>query len=261
MRARNYGAKIGVWARREEVVEKIRAEDSLADAVSTSLTEIVSGADLVVCAMPVDVMAGCLAKIDCFSKGALVTDVGSVKSPVVREMVPLVEERGGRFLGGHPMAGSEQAGWEYADPELFSGAAVILTPDESTDSGDLSRLTEFWECMGACVSAVSPEDHDRIVAGISHLPHLVAAALVRRVLGEDVAIGSFSGGGFRDTTRVAMGPAEMWSGILASNAEAVSVRLDGLIRELEIWKQALDGLDREGLQRFLSEACLLRESL
>lgn len=228
---------------------------------STDIEEVVEGADLVILAMPVDVMAECISKIEAFSEDALVTDVGSVKGLLETEVAPLVRERGGRFIGGHPMAGSDQVGMAHADPDLFEGAAVILTPESSEDPAGVNRLKLFWAGVGAEVSILSAEDHDRVVAGISHLPHLVAAALVRTVLGKDSDSGKFSGGGFRDTTRVARGPEAMWSGILSSNASAISSQLGELISELEIWKQALDGLDREDLQRFLSEARTLRESL
>lgn len=231
------------------------------DVATLDIQEAVEGADLVVLAMPVDVMADCVCQINAFAADALVTDVGSVKRMVVDEIEPLVTKRGGRFLGGHPMAGSDQAGLKHADPGLFVDAAVILTPGPSASPRDVERLTLFWQSLGAKVSSLSADVHDEIVAGISHLPHLVAAALVRTVLGKGPEAGKYSGGGFRDTTRVARGPETMWAGILAGNASAISNQLEELIRELENWKQALDALDREGLQRFLSDARGLRDAL
>lgn len=229
------------------------------------MSDAVANADLVVLAMPTGVMAEVVSSIrsESLKDGVLFTDVGSVKGSVMNDVAPVVKEMGGDFIGSHPMAGSENTGLEHAEANLFDSAPVMLTPceEDNSGSGSLQRLTIFWKALGGVVSVRSAEDHDRIVASISHLPHLVAAALVRSVLGEDAGVAAFSGGGFRDTTRVAGGPEEMWSGILTDNREAVSARLEKLINELESWKEALDGLDRDQLRAFLSEARVLRKSL
>jgi len=161
------------------------------------------------------------------------------------------------------MAGSEKKGLAFADSSLFEKAAVILTPADGTGPDDLflRRLTDFWEALGAIVTRLSPGRHDELVGAISHLPHLVAAALARSVLSRVPEAAPLSGGGFRDTTRVAGGPEGMWAGILSDNHLAVSGQLGELIRELEMWKEALDTLDRERLLSFLSEARALRGSL
>jgi len=246
-------------------VEELRRSQGLVDFASDKVNETIEGADCVILAMPTGFMGEVVAQMDAFPAGqrVLVTDVGSVKAPVVREIGPLVEARGGHFLGSHPMAGSEKKGLCYADASLFEGAAVILTPPGAVeDQGeDLRNLTAFWESLGGVISILTPEKHDELVAAISHLPHLVAAALVRAVLSREPGAGSLSGGGFRDTTRVAGGPEEMWTGILTDNREAVSRQLGQFIRELESWKEALDVLDRDRLLSFLSEARRLRETL
>ena len=260
MRKRSIESEIRVWARRQEVVDQLLAGPDRIDLASTHLAEISEKADLVVLAMPTGAMAACIEQVESFRAGALVTDVGSVKAPVVEEIEPLVRERGGFFVGGHPMAGSDRMGMEHADADLYEKAAVILTPSNSAREEDVIRLSRFWESVGAKVSRMGAEEHDRTVAGISHLPHLLAAALVRSVMSKDPRIAEYSGGGFRDTTRVAAGPPEMWSHILADNSAAVSEALDDTVKELESWKAALDALDREALQSFLSEARALRES-
>lgn len=245
-------------------MEYLRSIDGLVDLATDDLNEVVTGADLVVLAMPTGAMAGVVEQVKSFDGGAagvVVTDVGSVKQPVVAEVAPLVDARGGRFLGSHPMAGSEKAGVEYAEAELFDGAAVILTPDEKTNGRTEAQLRTFWELLGARVSSMDATGHDRMVAAVSHLPHLVAASLVRVVMGDGSNAADYSGGGFRDTTRVSAGPEAMWAGILADNHEAVSGKLGELIEELQTWKDALDSLDRESLLRFLSEARQMRETL
>jgi prephenate dehydrogenase len=253
------------WARREEVREQLRADESAIDLVCGEINEAVSGADLVILAMPTGFMAEVVSSIDdrVLHESSLVTDVGSVKGAVMDEVAPLVVAKGGTFFGSHPMAGSEKKGLDFAEKDLFQGATVILTPYEDAESStdSESRLTRFWESLGGRVFVRDAETHDRIVAAISHLPHLVAAALARSVLSDSPEAAPFSGGGFRDTTRVAGGPEEMWSGILADNHAAVSQRLGKLIQDLEIWKEALDTLDRDQLRGFLSEARELREAL
>jgi len=258
-------AEVRAWARRDAVIDLLREGEGLGERATSDIQKAVDGANLVVLAMPTGAMAGMVELLDHFPTGeeVLVTDVGSVKGPVESDVGALVRAKGARFIGSHPMAGSEKAGLEFADGELFQDAPVILTPS----SGDpdeahwVDRLSRFWESLGARVSRMSAEEHDQLVASISHLPHLVAAALVRMVLSANPDAGDFSGGGFRDTTRVSAGPEEMWAGILADNREAVSGQLSELIKELESWKEALDTLDRERLCGFLSQARKLRESL
>ena len=246
---------------------ELQAESGLVDFASENVNEAIKGADCIILAMPTGYMRGVVEQMDPFPAGSavLVTDVGSVKAPVVNEIGPLVRARGGRFIGSHPMAGSEKKGLQYADPALFEKAAVVLTPEKKAEgdrSGDsLARLTAFWESLGGIVTILSPERHDELVAAISHLPHLVAAALARSVLSREPESGALSGGGFRDTTRVCGGPEEMWAGILSDNRKAVARQLGEFIGELESWKEALDSLDRDRLLRFLSEARQLRETL
>ena len=254
---------MSAWARRSGAVAELRAGSGLVDFASENVNEAINGADCIILAMPTGYMRGVVEQMDPFPAGGdvLVTDVGSVKAPVVDEIGPLVRARGGRFIGSHPMAGSEKKGLQYADPALFEKAAVILTPDGAGRDDLLRRLIVFWEGLGGIVTTLKPERHDELVAAISHLPHLVAAALARSVLSREPEAAPLSGGGFRDTTRISGGPEEMWTDILSDNREAVSGQLGEFIHELESWKEALDSLDRDRLLRFLSEARQLRETL
>ena len=265
IRAKHPGIRLSAWARRPEAVAELLAVPGLVELASTDVNESIAGADCLILAMPTGNMAEVVAQMAPFPAGSqvLVTDVGSVKAPVVREIGPLVSERGGIFIGSHPMAGSEKKGLAFADASLFEKAAVILTPGDEIESGhpSLRCLTLFWEDLGGIVTLLDPARHDELVGAISHLPHLVAAALARSVLSRVPEAAPLSGGGFRDTTRVAGGPGEMWAGILADNHLAVSEQLGELIRELEMWKEALDTLDRDRLLSFLSEARSLRGSL
>jgi len=246
-------------------VAELLAESGLVEVASTDVNEAIAGADCLILAMPTGNMAEVVGQMTAFPAGSnvLVTDVGSVKAPVVEEIAPLVAARGGVFIGSHPMAGSEKKGLSFADASLFEKAAVILTPTDGTAAGDadLRRLRDFWETLGGIVTLLTPERHDELVGAISHLPHLVASALARSVLSRVPEAAPLSGGGFRDTTRVAGGPEGMWAGILSDNHLAVSGQLGELIRELEMWKEALDTLDKDRLLSFLSEARTLRGTL
>ena len=263
VRARFPETELHSWARRPGAVEQLQGFPGLVDCATDDLEKAIEGADLVILAMPTGAMASVVGRVRSFSRAGekvIVTDVGSVKQPVVEEIGPLVTKREGIFLGSHPMAGSEKTGLEFADEDLLEEAAVILTPEACSDRAVEEKLKQFWELLGARVSSMDAGEHDRMVASISHLPHLVAASLVRVVMGEGDYV-RYSGGGFRDTTRVSAGPEDMWAGILADNHEAVSKKLGDLIEELQTWKGALDSLDRESLLRFLSEARKLREAL
>lgn len=256
--------EVKAWARRPEVVAFLKENEQLGQGACESLDEAVDGADCVVLAMPTGAMASVVDQVERFSDeiGVLVTDVGSVKGPVENEVGALVRAKGAQFIGSHPMAGSEKAGIEYADAALFEGAPVILTPrSEIGTGGFVEKLVQLWESVGSQVSTMSAESHDELVASISHLPHLVASALVRQVMIERPDAGGYCGGGFRDTTRVAAGLEDMWTGILADNRDAVSLQLGKFVEELSQWKEALDSLDRDELRRFLSEARELRKSL
>lgn len=265
MRAKCPEVRLSAWTRRPEAAATLLAQPGLVECASTEVNEAIADADCIILAMPTGNMAEIVARMNPFPAGAtvLVTDVGSVKTTVMREIAPLVASRGGVFIGSHPMAGSEKKGISFAEATLFEEAAVILTPDQETkpDAISLGRLRDFWESLGGVVSLLSPERHDELVGAISHLPHLVASALARSVLGRVPEAAPLSGGGFRDTTRVAGGPEAMWAGILSDNHLAVSAQLGELIRELEMWKETLDTLDRDRLLRFLSEARALRETL
>ena len=258
-------ARLTAWARRDEVILLLRDTEALGNRATGDISKAVEGADLIVLAMPTGAMADVIEQLDDFSVGSdvLVTDVGSVKGPVESKVGALVRRKGANFIGSHPMAGSEKTGLEFADGELFQDAPVILTPSigNEAEGASVNRLREFWEGVGARVSQMSVGEHDRLVASISHLPHLLAAALVRVVLGQTPEAGTFSGGGFRDTTRGSAGPEEMWTGILSDNSEAVSSQLGAFIEELESWKHALDTLDSNQLRAFLSQARKLRELL
>ena len=258
------GVTVSLWARRADAVVEASALD-VADRVTSSLTEAVAGADTVILCVPVGAMPGLVSQIlPALSPDALVTDVGSVKEPVCRELEPMLRGRA-QFIGSHPMAGSEKAGIAAAKADLFQSAVCILTPQEGLTSPiAIERATVFWESMGCRVRHLAPSVHDQVCALISHLPHLSAAALVNTVESACPEAFGFCGTGFRDSTRIAAGLPAMWTEILLSNKAAL---VEGLRRFISILENTADQLERadstaeEVIHHFLAQAKIRRESL
>ena len=233
------GFDVAVWARRAEVVADLEKR-AFAETASTDFAAIVRDADIVVLAVPIGVMAVVARQIaPLVTPGAVITDVGSVKGPVVDELSAIFAQRG-RFVGSHPMAGSEQTGLEASRAGLFDGAPCIVTPDARTDAAAVATIRSFWEALGGRVLELSPAAHDEIVALVSHFPHLLAAMLVNLVAERNAAAFDFAGPGFRDTTRVASGPPEMWAEILRCNRAAVRASVEAMIEKLREIATLLD---------------------
>ncbi len=252
------GFRVAAWARRSEAVAEMQRL-ALADRVSTNLAETVADADLVVLCVPIGAMAELARQIvAAIAPGAVVTDVGSVKAPVVEE-VGAVFSRRGRFVGSHPMAGSEQTGIAAASADLFDGAACIVTPVENSDAGAVAMVRGFWESLGCRVLETSPARHDEIVALVSHFPHLLAAMLVNVVAEQNADAFEFSGPGFRDITRVASGPPAMWAEILRSNHVAVRKSAEAMIEKLRGIATLLD--HDASMTEFLTHAKAQRDRL
>ena len=248
-----------VWARREDALQGI-ASRGLADHASSCADEMAREADLVILALPIQHMPGIVQRVKKFAPGALVTDVGSTKGSVIDELAGPVADRGGLFLGSHPMAGSEKTGIEHASSDLFLGATIVVTPvSVRPDSPEVIALQEFWAALGGNIVLMDPKRHDEVAAAVSHLPHMLAAALVKSTLSDrGPEFGQLTASGFRDSTRIAGGDPDMWTEILIDNRAAVRCELDRYTAELDNWKQALDELDNEALRGFLSTARNLR---
>jgi prephenate dehydrogenase len=221
-----------------------------ADEAVTRLADGVRGADAVVLAVPVaDIAAVGRKAWPHLKPGALLTDVGSVKGPIVRALDGLT--RGGRdaggFVGAHPMCGSEKSGIENARPDLYRGAVCALTPTGKTPRAALEAARELWTAAGCRVLRFSPEEHDRRVAVVSHLPHLIAQALVLTAARDGRRSGDLAAGSFRDVTRVAGADPDLWADIFAMNHPAVKAAAGAFQAALS--RLLKDGPSRAALAR------------
>ena len=249
-RQRGVAGQVAGFVRRAESVGECLVAGAV-DAATQDLAEAVGGSALVILCTPVGDMADMAARLKPhLAADAVVTDVGSVKASVVRA----VEEVLPRFVGSHPLCGSEKAGVGHARGDLFEGAACAVTPTGQSDAEAVEMVSGFWTALGGKVVSLTAEDHDAIVARTSHLPHVVASALVNAVLARPrTGESMFLGTGFRDTTRLASGSPSMWRDIALTNAEAIARSIDELQVELEQLKTALGAKDAEALEKFFAE--------
>ncbi len=251
-------ATLRLWARRESAEAGIRARGIQADFF-TDAAAAAAGASLIILCTPVETMATLAEQITQgqLADDCLITDVGSVKGSVVRALHPIL---GSRFIGSHPMAGSEKTGIEVARADLFQNATCLLTP-VGQENTELPRLENFWQALGCRVLEMSPEEHDEKVARISHLPHMMAAVTTLAALRTDPTAVACVANGFRDTTRVAGGDPGLWTGIALENRPALVAQLRAASDTLTELLEILDKPDEEELRRFLAEAQSLRRTV
>jgi prephenate dehydrogenase len=257
-RARGIATEIVGVGRDAARLEAARRDGAL-DLITTDLGEGVRDADVVVLGAPVLAILTLLESLARVSgPETIVTDVGSTKA----EIVAAASRLGVRFVGSHPMAGSERSGYAHARVDLFDGATVIVTPTETSDAADVKTIAALWEGVGAGrVVTLAPETHDRAVAAISHLPHLAAFALVDAVARFEPGAFDLAARGFKDTTRIAAADPVMWEEIFLANRDALAAGL-------AVFREALDDLarlvadgDGEALRATIARIKARREAL
>jgi len=268
------GGSIGLALRKRrlavQVVGHVRRTSAIAecekagavDQADTDLRRTVEGADLVILCTPIAQMAPLTVEmLPALERGALVTDVGSVKGSVVAELEPIVTVSGAQFIGSHPMAGAEKMGVVNARADLFEKAICVITPRNSAPPELVGRLEEFWKSIGGIPLRLTPEDHDDLVSRSSHLPHVVAAELANYILSpihpKEQAM--LCANGFRDTTRIASGSPEMWRDICLANRKNLTRVLGVFIEDLQEFQHALDNGDVKTIQEFFAQARERRE--
>lgn len=267
------GGSVGLALRRHGVTvvafdrDRTRLERAVAigavDDLAASAGATAEEADVVLVAVPVGAVA--MTVIEVLDAGArAVTDVGSVKAPIVDAVASARPDLATRFVGGHPMAGSEQDGLDGADPDLFIGATWVLTPTEHTEVAAFTAVRTLVGLLGPEVLAVGPEHHDALVAVVSHVPQLAATTLmdVAATRGEEHAtLLRLAAGGFRDMTRIASGHPGIWPDICLANRDAIVTALDAYVDALGRVRELVSVGDRDGILELLERARTARRSL
>jgi len=263
------GGSIGLAVRRRKLAREtagfVRRQASLKDCeragavdfATTDLPAAVWEADLVILCTPIAQMCPVVERIlPVLRRGTIVTDVGSVKGSVVRQLESLVARTGAHFVGSHPMAGAEKTGVASARPDLFDQTVCVVTPTRKTNRAALKKVKQFWAALGARVLELKPEVHDTLVSRSSHLPHVVAATLAAYVLDpvHPPLQAALCANGFRDATRIASGSPEMWRDIALANRKNLVRSLDALAARLRQVRQLVQAGKAPALAKFFETA-------
>ena len=230
----------------------------IVDAIGTDIAD----ADLILVATPVAQYARVLAAMAPRLKpSAIVTDAGSTKRDVVAAARAALGMKIAQFVPAHPIAGAENSGAAAADAALFRGKRVVLAPLPENSAADVQAVEEAWRACGARVGRMSPEEHDALFAAVSHLPHLLAYALVHEVAarGNSAQLFGYAAGGFRDFTRIASSHPEMWRDICTANRDRLLVELDRYVAKLRALRPLVESGDGAALEQLFTEARAARE--
>jgi prephenate dehydrogenase len=249
------GEVIGYGRNRANLEKGI--ELGVLDRYETSIAAAVEGADVIVVAVPLGAMQQVFAEIaKAALDDALITDVGSAKGSVVQAALAEFGDSVGRFVPGHPIAGGEQSGVEAGYAELYQGRRVILTPVAQTDAAACARIDAMWRKCGADIEYLDVDHHDKVLAATSHLPHMLAYALVHHLsnLNEHEEIFRYAAGGFRDFTRIASSDPVMWRDVCIANGEALVELIEQYQHELDLVALAIKTADADELLRLFSRA-------
>lgn len=245
------------YGHRQETLNRAM-EIGAIDRGTTDLADATAGSDVVILCTPVGLFDEILRKLlPSLKQGTVVTDVGSTKASVV-ELAGSVLPDGVSFVGSHPMAGSEKRGVEFARADLFQNALCILTPDQKTDQAALATVDSFWKSLGMRTCEMSPAEHDRALAEVSHLPHALAAALVAM---QSPTAMELAGKGFLDTTRIAGGDGGLWRDIFLDNAGNMRAAIAKIRAMLDQFEGLLEPGRGEELRKWLDDAAGKRGAL
>lgn len=260
------GGSIGLAARKRKLAGEVigigrdaaRLDEAVRlgaiTAATTQLEQGPKGADLVIVCTPVESIVEHVRQVAAVAdRGTLITDAGSTKAEIVRELDGVSP-----FIGSHPLAGNEKGGVQHASADLFEGRTVIVTPTQKSSASQLQNLKNFWQSLGAKVVEMSAENHDRVVAVTSHLPHLLASAIASATPAEYVTL---TAGGWQDTTRIAAGDPALWRQIMLANRDNLLAALGQFDRQLAALRQAIEAGDEANLERLLTEAKRIRDAV
>ena len=264
------GGSIGLAVKKQKIASEVvglsQHQASLDAALSLGaidqgtqdLKQAVAHADLVILSTPVNIIQGMLSNMGPFLKRhCIVTDVGSTKSSIVstaeKHLPDFVY-----YVGSHPLAGSEKRGVESARPDLFEQSICLVTPTEETNRQALERLKNFWQSLGAQVKTLSPQEHDGILATISHLPHVVAYTLMDSIPKEHLA---YAAGGLKDLTRIASLSPQMWNNICINNSKNIIKAIDEMVEKLGLIRKSIATNDHKSLITQFAAAKTKRDEL
>jgi prephenate dehydrogenase len=262
LKKRRLAGKVVGFVRRRASVAECRRYRAV-DLATQDLLEAVGEADCVILCTPLAQMVPLVDQmLPALKRGAVVTDVGSVKAGVVKDLERRVSKAGAHFIGSHPMAGAEKTGVAAARADLFVNAACVVTPTAKSNRIALGKVEGLWKSVGGRVLRLSPEVHDALVSRSSHLPHITAAALANLVLKapEPEHQAALCANGFRDTTRIASGSPEMWRDIALANRRNLAGALEMFIGDLRKFQRALKKADAKAIAKFLEQAKQRRDS-
>ena len=263
------GGSIGLAVQRRKLARQtagfVRRAASLKDCeragavdfATTDLLAAVWDADLVILCTPLAQMRSRVQEmLPALKRGAIVTDVGSVKAGVVSELESLLQKSGAHFVGSHPMAGAEKTGVSAARADLFANTVCIVTPTPKTHPAVLRKAKQFWNAVGSRVLELKPEVHDALVSRSSHLPHVVAATLASHVLNpaHPESQAALCANGFRDTTRIASGSPEMWRDIALANRQNLAKSLSAFIADLQKFRRLMERGEARAIANFFETA-------
>ena len=252
---------VGVGRRVESLDAALKL--GVIDSAEINIKAACNDADVILIAVPVAQTKAILQSIKPhLNSKTVITDAGSTKGDILASAREILGEKFGQFVGGHPIAGAEKSGVAAAKSDLFLGKNVVLTPTSETNRDAVASIADFWRSCGANVSEMSAETHDSIFAAVSHLPHLLAFALVDDIASRPNAeqLFSFAASGFRDFTRIAGSHPEMWRDISLANKEALLSEIDAFENELGQLKQLLTNEDGAGLQALFERASVARNN-
>jgi len=263
-RAEGLVGEIVANARTEATLATVR-ELAIADRTERDPAKAVEGADLVILCTPVGALAEVTARIaPHLARGAILTDVGSTKQSVIRDVEPLVPQ-GVHFVPAHPMAGTEFSGPEAGFAELFQGRWTLLTPLPGSDEEAVGRVERFWRAMGAMTARMEPGHHDRVCAIVSHLPHLIAFTIcstadhLEQQAKEQVL--DFAAAGFRDFTRIAASDPTMWRDVFLNNREALLEMLARFTEDVQAMARAVRWGDAAYIEESIARGRKIRRAL
>ncbi len=225
------------------------------DSIAPDPAAAARGADLVLLATPVSHYPRILSSMSLHSK-AIVTDAGSTKRDVVAAARNALKEKIAQFVPGHPIAGAEKSGVAAATPELFRNRRVVLTPLPENPAAAVSKVEQAWESCGARITKMNPDEHDAVLAAVSHLPHVLAFALVHDLAARANAarLFSYAAGGFRDFTRIASSHPEMWRDICIANRDRLLEEIDRYSKNLGCMREIIEAADSAALEKLFSDA-------